>query len=246
MNEFDSQQTQALERRLARLVDGELTGDEYRALLKALEDEPEGWRRCALAFLESQALARDLGALGHFLELPLEVPNAHKPAAQAREMRPAHQTPSVTNQRPTRRFPFHGLHVLAIAASFVTALSLGIVAPRFFSPRLQEPSVAGNFQQPDARHEVLRPLGGVRLVMDGSDGQPIEAGHVPVYDATGNLDELLTSQQAEMAPELIELFRRHGFEIQHQPQFVPAPLEDGRQLIVPVDGYQITPVGRRY
>jgi hypothetical protein len=246
MNDSELTESDSLERRLERLVDGELAADDYRALLKSLDVEPDGWRRCALAFLESQALARELGALGRAQELPPASTLPLKPAAQARELRPPHQTAIATNPPRPRRWSSPGLQLLAVAASFVAALSLGIVAPRFFSPRPKEPTIAGNLQQPDPRQEVLRPLGGVRLVMDGGDGQPVEAGHVPVYDASGNLDELLTVEPATMAPELIDLFRRHGFEVQHQPQLVPAPLEDGRQLIVPVDGYQITPVGRRY
>jgi hypothetical protein len=43
------------DRWIDRLVDGELSGDERRALLARLAAEPGGWRRCALAFLEAQA-----------------------------------------------------------------------------------------------------------------------------------------------------------------------------------------------
>src|SRR5207253_643240 len=42
------------ERLLDHLVDGELADDERRELLMQLEKEPDGWRRCALAFLEAQ------------------------------------------------------------------------------------------------------------------------------------------------------------------------------------------------
>jgi hypothetical protein len=43
------------DRWIDRLVDGELSGIERRALLARLAEEPGGWRRCALAFLEAQA-----------------------------------------------------------------------------------------------------------------------------------------------------------------------------------------------
>ena len=36
-----------------RLVDGELSADERRELLASLDQREEGWRRCALAFLEA-------------------------------------------------------------------------------------------------------------------------------------------------------------------------------------------------
>jgi hypothetical protein len=40
---------------LDRLVDGELDEATRASLLRALEREPDGWKRCALAFLEAQA-----------------------------------------------------------------------------------------------------------------------------------------------------------------------------------------------
>ena len=40
--------------RFDRLVDDELSEEERRELLGRLDDEPGGWRRCALAFLEAQ------------------------------------------------------------------------------------------------------------------------------------------------------------------------------------------------
>src|SRR5262245_1884809 len=43
------------DRVLDRLVDGELSPGQRRELMAALDDEPGGWRRCALAFLEAQS-----------------------------------------------------------------------------------------------------------------------------------------------------------------------------------------------
>ena len=40
---------------LDRLVDGEVGEDERASLLRTLDREPDGWKRCALAFLEAQA-----------------------------------------------------------------------------------------------------------------------------------------------------------------------------------------------
>ena len=49
--------------RFDRLIDSALSPAEYQALLASLDDEPGGWRRCALAFLEAQALGQDLAPL---------------------------------------------------------------------------------------------------------------------------------------------------------------------------------------
>ena len=43
-----------------RLVDGELSEAERRELLQMLDRRPDGWRRCALAFLEQQTWGQAL------------------------------------------------------------------------------------------------------------------------------------------------------------------------------------------
>jgi hypothetical protein len=45
------------------LVERELWGSERDRVLRALDQEPGGWRRCALAFLERDALSRSLGPI---------------------------------------------------------------------------------------------------------------------------------------------------------------------------------------
>jgi hypothetical protein len=52
-----NEQMESKDQWIDRLVDGELSDDERRALLAKLDAEPDsgGWRRCALAFLEAQA-----------------------------------------------------------------------------------------------------------------------------------------------------------------------------------------------
>ncbi len=48
---------------LDELVSGQLSGQRYREVLKALDRNPEQWRACALAFLEDQALRSELREL---------------------------------------------------------------------------------------------------------------------------------------------------------------------------------------
>jgi hypothetical protein len=234
--------------RFDRLVDGELSRDEYRALLAALDDEPGGWRRCALAFLEAQALASDLTEIRGSQCLgaaPLTV----GPAPGAR--------PAAGAARPAG---WHGraFSLLAIAASFLVVFCLGLAAPRIFRLAQQELAATGNdftrgplvrdvapAQPPTGADELPREVGNVRLVVDSADGDR-EAGQVPVYEVGDGLEQLLAADRPVLAPELIELLRQRGYDVQRQQQFFPAPLDDGRQIIVPVEGYQITPVSRRY
>ena len=59
-HEFESNDNQRL---IDRLVDGELSEHERRTLLESLDTTPDGWRRCALTFLEAQELQRVLPKL---------------------------------------------------------------------------------------------------------------------------------------------------------------------------------------
>jgi hypothetical protein len=45
--------------------------------------------------------------------------------------------------------------------------------------------------------------------------------------------------------EWVRELERRGHRIEREQQYVPLLLEDGRQVIVPVEGYQITPAARR-
>src|SRR6059058_4433834 len=111
--------------RLSRLIDGELSASEYRAFLAALDDEPGGWRRCALALLESQALGHELSDLRHSIDRPESVSPNQVALAQVASLSP--------------------LSLLAIAASFFIAFTLGLIAPQIFTSHSKDSLVAGNF-----------------------------------------------------------------------------------------------------
>src|SRR5688572_17304855 len=91
---------------LDRLVDGELTELERKELLSALDEEPSGWRRCALAFLEAQSWGADLRG---FRDKPVE-PVA--PSSQA------------STGLVARHWPL----ALAMAASLLAAFTVGLAA----------------------------------------------------------------------------------------------------------------------
>src|SRR5436190_5285198 len=58
-----------------RLVDGELNAAERRKLLASLDKQSEGWRRCALAFLEAQSWRQELGQVARNLQPATKVPS---------------------------------------------------------------------------------------------------------------------------------------------------------------------------
>jgi hypothetical protein len=115
-----------LETLLDRLVDGDLEGDEYRRLLLDLEKRPGGWRQCAIAFLQAQALRRELQA-----------------------QRQPHAAPgflTAAQSVPSRRRRLVEL-LLAVAAGILIALPLGLLFPRS--------SEIARMPAPDASNDVV-------------------------------------------------------------------------------------------
>lgn len=217
--------------RFDRLVDGELSPEEYRALLATLDQEPAGWRSCALAFLESQALAGELGGVRRTLDRPPPV------VAKA----------AVSRSRAALRT------LLAMAASFALAFGLGIELPRFWNYLSQEQPLGGNLSMPQetavdadgTRHETLRPIGNVRLVVNGASGEETSE-ELPVYEIGQNLEDYLEQSPPGLDPYVLQWLQQQGHQVEVQQQYIPGQLADGRPMYVPVEQYTITPVKRSY
>ncbi|HEX5102535.1 MAG TPA: hypothetical protein VFV87_01910 [Pirellulaceae bacterium] len=231
--------------RFDRLVDGELSPDESRALLASLDDEPGGWRRCALAFLESHALTGELRGVRRSLHWSDDGGSSPQETPQVALVR---QSP-----RNLRQFELRTL--LAMAASFIVALGLGIVAPKWFSTGTsQPPSIAdvpsdspggGVVASPHLRRESFKPIGNVQLVVDGPSGESTNMGNLPIYEHSEPLEEVLSNERPALPLEVLRSLNELGHQVERSVEYVPVQLQDGRRGYVPVEGYQITPAGRR-
>ena len=182
------------------LVDGELEPAQRRDLLSRLDSEPQGWRRCAMAFLESQAFSEDIGRAGR------------EPARIA---------------APSRK-PRYGLTILAMAASFLVALVLGM-------------QITGGSQTESAGEEIASP--------EKKDDLPEEEGTGPRWrvvdlatadapEAT-NEEDLLQNTPSAIPENVLEALRKAGHTVNRRVRLVPSRLEDGRRLVVPVESYDI-------
>lgn len=237
MNAFDkNKQLLDDDTRFDRLVDGELPADEYKSLVAALDDEPGGWRRCALAFLEAQALGGELTAIRHSGQLA-EQPAGPMTLAPRRAVEPA-------------RWKL----LLAMSASFLVAFILGVTLPSLW--RLGGETVVAGPDVPVGPMDMqpgtalpdgfMRTLGNAQLVFDGPSGTQSPAGEVPIYELPEDASSSwLTEQEPALSVELINELKRRGHRIERQQQYVPVSLEDGREGMIPVESYQITPVSRR-
>ena len=226
---------------LDRLVDGELTEAQRRELLLALERQPDGWRRCALAFLEAQEWKRSLGAL-----------RAAAAPAQA-------ATP------PRRALPLGRFGTLAaMAATFVAAVGLVLAVQGWRSRGAGRPGgeTVARVQPQTPRNESLPPGGPalagqvppangapgpwqrVRLSLpDGPQGPGADI-ELPACEREQIDEAWLSSLPATMPPEVLQALQRAGYEVQRQQRLLPLPMEDGRRLVVPVERVNVRYVGR--
>lgn len=243
--------------RFDRLADGELTNQQYKTLLASLDDEPGGWRQCALALLEHQALQRDLSDLAHAAQKqPFGNEDTPKPP-----LHPRKDLPTVARW----------LLAVAIAASFLVAFGLGML----YSATSRTPAPTGdvvktppgrdtlgtNDSQPnstdatDPRHsprsgtdfqpvtrQPPQPLERVMLVIDQPDGTAPERIELPVFDRSQLDDDWFAEREPAVPQEMIHTLRRMGHQLRRQRQFVPVVLHDGRRMVVPVEDYEIVPV----
>jgi hypothetical protein len=212
---------------LDRLVDGELDANEQRQLLLQLENQPDGWRRCALAFLEAQAWRRSLGAL------------TARPAKE-----PAPQPAAVIRWWSTRWGT-----VLAAAASFLIAFGLG-QAWRTQATRPAVDNVAANAAAEPSRSATPRDLSGpewstmVVNVDNNADGVP-EQVELPVVRGPGIDEAWVRSLPPALSSQLLRAMERAGHQVQQQRRYYPIELEGGQRIVVPVDELDVRYVGDR-
>ncbi len=240
--------------RMDRLVDGELPEGERRELLSGLDRQPDGWRRCALAFLEAQCWHKELA---DFVGRPAARPAA--PPATTAESPPQTTPPP---QRPNRNLAGRAATAVAMAASFFAALWLGwalqdqwqgdgvavsmpdglagagpvpdVVAPRP-SP-LAEPS-----QRPIA---LSGPWQMVTLSANGPDGRRTQTIDLPACERQHLESQWPESLPAALPCEVLESLERAGYRVRQHRELLPLEMPDGRRLVVPVDKVEVQYVGR--
>jgi len=214
------------------LVDGELDEPRRRELLLALDATPDGWRRCALAFLEAQAWQAGAKSFAK----PAQ--HAIVPRCAALTVGPPMRSRMGASQVAKTLF--------ALAASVLIAFAAGYgwrgAAP---TGGTSHEAVAAN-KSAEKRAPTtadISPQSGTSL--NGAQLVSLEVDHgektrrhtlrLPVSDPAQPRDQWLAQAEAAgPAPEVLAELERRGFEVNERRQLVPVMLADGRELIVPV------------
>jgi hypothetical protein len=231
-----------------RIVDGGMTALELRAAVDRFEHEPDGWKRCAVAFLESQVLAESFRALGQSQNndsggqvLPLDVAPA---------------------RRASRRWP----RTVAAAAMVVASFAIGWLAhgTRIGSPARDNLVHNSSFGQRPPMNEVSeleiaaprndapaedrgRPSGDpdrmIRAVGTIRFGPESASADVPVLAGPGITADWLAQQPQPVSEHGQVVLARQGYQVEQQRRFFMTVLADGRRVAIPVDHVRIQYTG---
>lgn len=237
------------QRVLDRLVDGELSPHDRRALLAALDDEPGAWRACALAFLEHQSWQRQI------------------PAASLELATPAVSTASTGSNAGTgaagiSRRAWWGA-CLSVAAALLMSFGLGTqfslpTSPS--SPKVEvasqpapsQPSTLPSAEAPDAvpspseiaARETPETAGEqpwTTLTLASTDpAHPDKQIQVRVLadaqtESTAETDGETWGGTSAVPGELLAQLEAAGWQVERKQRLLPVDLSDGRRMVVPVE-----------
>ena len=212
-----------------RLVDGELSAEERQRLLASLDSSEDGWRRCALAFLEAQAWRQQFGQM---LAEPAEQPSRQLAA------------PAAVNASHTPSW-------FAIAAGVMMAFTVGWLVR---NPAATDHPVDGKIVQIDQQDrqtldempvEKVSDQDAVTLYVRDTSGKN-RRFRVPLVEAK-DMKNQSDSVLANFPVQIREQFQDKGLDVKRRRRFAPMFFEQNERvvpMVVPVDDTYIVPVSR--
>jgi hypothetical protein len=236
---------------LDRLVDGEIDRDQQRQLLLALETQPDGWRRCALAFVEAQTLRQEFRALG---DKDDEASGNAKPQATGR-------VSGFLQGKSLRQVRW-----FAMAACFVLAFAIGSVTRGLWmtesdrnltnqqvattaghgDANITSNANAANTTVANATPANANPAKSeiVKMTLPTPDGKSEQTVEVPLVEGSeADLQAMLAAQNPVLSDAALETLQSTGHVVQQRRAFYPVQLQDGRQGVVPVDLVEVRDTG---
>jgi hypothetical protein len=223
-----------------RLVDGELSADERQQLLAGLDAQPDGWRRCALAFLEAQTWRSEMRRIVP----PVAAAGAGKDCIASPQS-------TTTAPHPPRGWTRYSGAWLAVAAALMVAFGLGRqlgVGERTDLHNVQvaeaQKSTATSSKAADERQAATGDA--VTLVVNDHRGVAHRV-QVPLVEGRRLGEEFTETPNWSSSPELARRLDEQGLGLTAVRRYAPLYFEQHNQripFIVPVDDAVVTPVNR--
>jgi hypothetical protein len=245
MNEYSESAPIAAElpQWIDRLVDGELSLGQQRQLLVALEAEHEGWRRCALAFVEAQSWRQDL-------QLMSCQPD---PAASDRHALSKQFTSKSTIG--IRQAP----HWFLMAACLLLAFALGVGTRDVWRGQSQE-QIANHPSKPIANEQLVANAAlnvnhgnesanptqwqALKVTIPSADGQEEQTLEVPLVEGNEQKLQSLFADQSPVLPAVTrQMLETSGNEVSEHRTYYPVKLDDGRHAVLPMDYVEVRYTG---
>jgi hypothetical protein len=235
-----------------RLVDGELSAGEERGLLAALDFQPDGWRCCALAFLEARVWKNELAAV---TRCDFERVNGKAAVLSA----PAVGSASARASAPAATAPW--MRAMAVAASIALAFWLGVAMRGYWGGAASDGRVVATGEQDASMGNASGGAGApssvragvsaaeqptITMTVIGNDGDVERQLEIPVVETDTFDPRWLQRPPSAIPQELASALRRSGHRVEEQRLYVPVLLEDGRQAIIPLDQAEVRFVGVSY
>lgn len=235
---------------LEALVDGELPESQYAALLSRLEQSTDGWRICALTFLEHQALQKELRVLTQ-RQLTITLPE------NAASSLPNNSVTTRSTKQPAEQRVVRTL--LMLAASILVAFTSGFMTSQWRSnPSTQfNENIAVNLPaQIDSLDSVLndveqalaRQIAYEELDPDRTFNIDTPAHAAPhdssllTHSSVGHHPSLDSSWLESKERQIVRLNSLVDAEMEREQSFVPYTREDGQQVVVPVQNLKFRPI----
>jgi hypothetical protein len=224
---------------LDRLVDGELDEREYRAILVSLDNEPGAWKRCALAFLEAQALRREFQRLC--------TPGC---------VQPVQSTPA---RRSYRVWSHVAAMVLTSAATLFIAFGWmqSKRTPDRNVPHFANMPVPSDLMEPAAMSQgahkapalvsasqshpsQIAPLGNIKII-EGGDTEARREIELPVFSVDQQTAATLLESEAPVPWEIEQALRNLGYEVRRDRRWAPVAAGE-HEVFVPLEQVEIKPM----
>jgi hypothetical protein len=233
---------------LDRIVDGGLSPAELRAAIDLVGREPDGWKRCALAFLEAQCWRESFQGIDDRL-----------PALPEGIARSGSPSPRLTRHSSAgwRRFALAaGIAALAFVlgwhahpARVVETRDAGASPALEVENRSSPPDVPAIAEGP-ASDESARddpgpsvPIPVVRTVGHLRIGSAAGAPTVPILAGPGIDEQWVRNQPPPITEHQQALLEQQGYQIDRRRRLITARLADGRRVAVPIDQVQVRYTG---
>jgi hypothetical protein len=241
---------------IQRLVDGELSVAERALLLKRIDLTPQNWRTVALAMLEEQVFCDEI----------LQA-NASQNVVSTSTIITPIASGAKNKDSLLDALRGSGRNGLLLSATFAASLLI-IVGVAVVPFRRSGSQKEFNSTTEAANHASLpamvsgdgwgHPVGELTLTSDDlsienkDTPSAVERGasandlnkRIPVYEVRAEQAKQWIEDEARRVASLREQLRQHGYELDSKPNRIEKTLPDGRALIVPVNQWNVRPIGQ--